>query len=221
MKKMRLAAAALLLGCVAPGAMADDNGEGLASAFRFGIKAGVNINELKLNKEAFSSENRSGFTGGVTMQFVAPIINLGCDASVMYTHRGSRISFAGVTLGSEAPVGSQQYDLDANYIEIPVNFRWNLGLPGLEELVCPYLATGPDFSVCISKKGLSEVWERKQFDTSWTFGAGVRLVNRVELGAYYGYGISTVVSGNSSLFPSYDDLDARRDFWTVTAALLF
>lgn len=222
MRIFRLAATVIAfvfisLACRAEGDVVED----LVRPFRFGIKAGVNVNELKIDKEAFSSENRSGFTGGVTVQFVAPIVNVGCDASVMYTHRGSRINFLGTDAAANTPAGAQ-YDLSANYIEIPINLRWNLGLPGLESLVCPYLTTGPDFSVCITKKDMAEVWQRKQFDTSWTFGGGVKLVDRVEIGAYYGYGISTVVSGEKSLFPSYEEaLDLKRSFWTVTAALLF
>ena len=60
------------------------------SPFRFGVKAGMNINEMKFNEDAFSSKNRSGFTGGVMVQFVAPVINIGFDASLMYI--GRRVS---------------------------------------------------------------------------------------------------------------------------------
>ena len=55
--------------------------------FRFGVKAGVAINELKFNESAFNSGNRAGFTGGVMAEFTVPVIGVGCDASVMYARR--------------------------------------------------------------------------------------------------------------------------------------
>ena len=56
-----------------------------AGPIKFGVKAGISVNDLKFNEELVSSNNRTGFTGGFTAQFVAPIIGIGCDLSAMYT----------------------------------------------------------------------------------------------------------------------------------------
>lgn len=179
--------------------------------FRFGVKAGVAINDLKFNEEAFSTSNRAGFTGGVTMQFVAPIINIGCDASVMYTHRQNRIN---TTLDDTPNITT-----NADYIEIPINFRWNIGLPIIGKFVSPYLATGPDFSFLMSKKNMKNAWNNKTFDFAWNFGFGLRLVDRVEIGAAYGLGITNATKSDALYGGNLTD--GKNRVWTVTAAYLF
>ena len=188
-----------------------------ASPLRFGLKAGVTINEMKFNESAFSSANRSGFTGGAMLQFIAPIINLGFDASVMYTHRSSRVYF-------DAPAGGDVDDATLNvsrdYIEIPVNFRYNLGLPVIGQFVTPFLTTGPDFSFLISNQNVKNAWNNKKFDVAWNFGFGVKIVDKVELAASYGLGLKDSASGDSSLYGA-NPVDGKNRFWTVTAAWLF
>ena len=167
--------------------------------FRFGVKAGVAINELKFNEDAFSASNRAGFTGGITAQFVAPIINIGVDGSVMYVHRQNRTN--------------------ADYIEVPINFRWNIGLPLVGKFITPYLATGPDFSFLLSKKNMKNAWENKTFDFAWNFGFGIRLVDRVEIGATYGLGITNATKSDALYGGNLTD--GKNRVWTVTAAYLF
>ena len=62
---------------------------------RFGVKGGVTINELKWDKEIFSSDNRMGFTGGLMLEIGMPIVGLGIDASVLYTHRENELYLEG------------------------------------------------------------------------------------------------------------------------------
>ena len=179
--------------------------------FRFGVKAGVAINDLKFNEDAFSTSNRAGFTGGVTAQFVAPIINIGVDASVMYTHRQNRIN-------TELE-GIPNITTNADFIEVPINFRWNIGLPLIGKFVSPYLATGPNFSFLMSNKNMKNAWNNKTFDFAWNFGFGLRLVDRVELGAAYGLGITNATKSDA-LYGS-NLADGKNRVWTVTAAYLF
>ena len=114
MKKIKAALVSAIMLCAA--LVAGVQSASAGSPLRFGVKAGVNVNEMKFNESAFDASNRSGFTGGVTLQFVAPILNIGVDASVMYTHRQNRIYFTedGETEGITS---------NSDYIEIPVNFR--------------------------------------------------------------------------------------------------
>ena len=175
---------------------------------------GVAINELKFNENAFSSSNRAGFTGGVMLQFIAPIINIGCDASVMYTHRQNRINF---TEEGEATSGMT---VNSDYIEVPINFRWNIGLPIVGKFVTPFLTTGPDFSFLVSNKNVKDAWNKKTFDFAWNFGFGLKLVDRVELAAAYGLGITSNASSDSALYGK-NIVDGKNRVWTVTAAYLF
>jgi len=215
MKKIKILCFALVagVGLFFGGVKAD-----AASPLRFGVKAGVTINEMKFNEDAFSSANRSGFTGGLMMQFIAPVINLGFDASVMYTHRSSR-----VYSDAEGQADGENFsalNVSRDYIEVPINFRYNLGLPVIGKFVTPFLTTGPDFSFLISNKNVKNAWNNKSFDFAWNFGFGVKIVNRVELAASYGLGLKDSASGDAALYGK-NPVDGKNRFWNVTAAWLF
>ncbi len=140
-----------------------------AGPIKFGVKAGISVNDLKFNEELVSSNNRTGFTGGFTAQFVAPIIGIGCDLSAMYTHRSNRISGGEDVNGN--PVGSMNVNRD--YIELPLNLRWEMNVIGISNIICPFLTTGPDFSFLLSKQNVKDAWNQKKFDVAWNFGFGV------------------------------------------------
>lgn len=186
-----------------------------AGPLRFGVKAGVAVNSLKLSESTFSADNRAGFTGGLTCQFVAPIINIGVDASVMYVRRAS----SDVYTYEDGSV--DKFNLSNHYIDIPINFRYNLGLPGIGKIITPYIFTGPDFSFLLSKKNVKEVWNNRKFDVAWNFGLGVKLVNHVEIGASYGLGITKSGSIEGDALYGNNLLNGKNRCWTITAAYLF
>ena len=211
MKKIKAALVSAIMLCAA--LVAGVQSASAGSPLRFGVKAGVNVNEMKFNESAFDASNRSGFTGGVTLQFVAPILNIGVDAAVMYTHRQNRIYFTedGETEGITS---------NSDYIEIPVNFRWNISVPLISKVVTPYLFTGPDFSFLMSNKNVKNAWNNRTFDLGWNFGLGLRFVDHLEIGASYGLGITNSASADNALYGK-NLADGKNRFWTITAAWLF
>lgn len=211
MKKIKAALVSAIILCAA--LVAGVQSASAGGPLRFGVKAGVNVNEMKFNESAFDASNRSGFTGGVTLQFVAPILNIGVDASVMYTHRQNRIYFTedGETEGITS---------NSDYIEIPVNFRWNISVPLISKVVTPYLFTGPDFSFLMSNKNVKNAWNNRTFDLGWNFGLGLRFVDHLEIGASYGLGITNSASADNALYGK-NLADGKNRFWTITAAWLF
>lgn len=211
MKKIKAALVSAIMLCAA--LVAGVQSASAGGPLRFGVKAGVNVNEMKFNESAFDASSRSGFTGGVTLQFVAPILNIGVDASVMYTHRQNRIYFTedGETEGITS---------NSDYIEIPVNFRWNISVPLISKVVTPYLFTGPDFSFLMSNKNVKNAWNNRTFDLGWNFGLGLRFVDHLEIGASYGLGITNSASADNALYGK-NLADGKNRFWTITAAWLF
>lgn len=63
----------------------------VAAQVHFGPKVGVAIDKLSFDKNVFSSDNRAGFTGGLTLEVMLPVANLGFDISAMYVHRSSDV----------------------------------------------------------------------------------------------------------------------------------
>lgn len=173
-----------------------------SAQFRFGPRVGVNISELHFNKSAFDTDNRAGFTAGLMTEFTVPIIGVGFDASVMYVRRNTRWM-------EENQVAKAHRD----YIDVPINLKWNIGLPLISHFVQPYLATGPAFSFLTSKKGFEGV-KNKDVDMSWNFGLGVTLLKHLQIGGAYGLGITKATEFGGGV-------TGRNRYWTITAAYLF
>ncbi len=166
---------------------------------RFGLKAGINVNSLRLNSpsQTFSTDNRTGFTGGVTTEITIPFIGLCLDVSLMYTHMG-------------ANEGDSH-----NFFEIPVNLKYKLNIPIIARILRPYLFTGPDFAF---KLGSGDENYTKTFQCAWNLGLGVELLSHLQIGASYGFGMNNVL--NQTRFGTGNE-KVRNNYWTITAAYFF
>ena len=168
--------------------------------FRFGIKAGVDVNSLHFDKSTFDSGNQAGFTGGLMAEFTVPVIGIGGDVSAMYTHRSVE--------GQTSP----------DYINIPINLKWKINIPLVNKIIRPYIATGPSFAFLINKSKVPEGFKNQ--DIAWNFGFGVELVKHLQMGASYGLGLNNsaikLLEGGSNA-----DIYGKSRVWTVTAAYLF
>lgn len=189
--------------------------------FRIGPRVGVDINEMRLNKSAFDTDNRAGFTGGVQAEFTIPVINLGFDLSVMYVHRVSDTTLKTGNADAEDALLSANGRLkNRDYIELPLNFKYKIGLPVVGKVFTPYVFTGPSVSFLCSKKAINNAYENKSVDVAWNFGLGVQLFTHLQVSASYGLGMNKTVKYISN------DIDAtpisgKNNYWTVTAAWLF
>lgn len=117
---------------------------------KFGVKAGVVVNDLKFDKDIIATDNRAGLTGGLMMEVNLPILNLGVDASVMYVRRSSEVSYMIANTDGTETLATDKINND--YIEVPVNLKYKFALPGVGKIVAPYLFTGPSFAFLTSKR---------------------------------------------------------------------
>lgn len=172
--------------------------------FRFGIKAGVDINSLNFSdiKQNFSTDNRAGFTGGIMTEFLIPGVGLGFDASLMYTSRATKILEISKT---------------NSYIELPINLKYKLSLPAISSIVSPYVFTGPSFAFLVSKQDAEAAWKNKKVDVTWNIGLGLELFRHLQVGAGYGFGINKAVEWLGVEEAS----TGKTRCWTITAAWLF
>ncbi|MDE7376634.1 MAG: porin family protein [Muribaculaceae bacterium] len=185
--------------------------------FRFGIKAGVNISSLSVSNlgDNFSSDNRTGFTGGLMTEFTVPIIGIGMDASLMYVHRTDNIQQGTTVAGISLP------STKGDYLEVPINLKYKLGLPIVGKIITPYIYTGPAFAFRCSSKAINAAWEKKAVDVAWNVGIGLQLVNHLQIGAGYGFGMNNTLKfvGNPGDFQA--GKTGKNNSWTITAAYLF
>ena len=180
--------------------------------FKIGPRIGVNVNSLHFDKETFQAENRTGFTGGVQAELMIPVVNLGIDASVMYVKRSS----AWGDFHTES--------VHSEYIEIPINLKYKLGLPIVGSFLKPYVFTGPSFAFLTSKKIVSDVIHNKKNSTAWNLGFGLELINHLQIGASYSIGLSKSVEVDEPLdggSRAHESVYGKNRYWTITAAWLF
>ena len=154
-----------------------------SAQFKFGLKAGMNVNSLKFDRGIFDSDNKAGFTGGAMIEFTVPVVGIGMDASVMYVRRTANVT--------ENATGYEFNETQKrDYIDIPVNLKYKLNVPAINKIVRPFVTTGPAFAFLVSKKDFNNFVKNKSCDISWNFGFGVELVQHLQIGASYGIGLT-------------------------------
>lgn len=179
-----------------------------SAQLRFGLKAGVAINSLHFNENAFSADNQAGFTGGAMLEFTAPVVGIGMDLSLMYVRRNA-----------EFMQRNEIYRENRDYIDIPLNLKWKMNLPLVNKIVRPMLFTGPSFSFLTTRRSAEEAWRNRKFDTAWNFGFGAELFSHVQVAASYGLGLTKTLKSIGVTGTS--NIEGHNRYWTVTAAYLF
>lgn len=192
-------------------------GMGAANAqLRFGVKAGLNLNSLSHLEKGYKDADKCGFTAGLMTEFQVPVIGICLDLSAMYTH-----------MSSEIKDKDANYDLAKNFLEIPINLKYKIGLPVVSNIVTPFIFTGPSFAIRLDKNkkditNLSHFINTKGVQTVWNVGIGVELIRHLQVQAGYGFGINNIakkVADQTSINTNFTKL--RNNYWTITAAWLF
>jgi len=180
--------------------------------FKIGPRVGFNANSLHMSKDIFDSDNRMGINAGLQAEFMIPMLGFGFDASVMYVHRSSKTY--------ETDDAADKTKVSSDYIEIPINLKYKIGLPGIGKIITPYVFTGPSFAFRTSKSAINEFLKSKKSDIAWNFGFGVQLIDHLQIGASYGLGLTKAYEVIDDDHQSAG-IDGKNRYWTVTAAWLF
>lgn len=187
-----------------------------SAQFRFGLKAGVAVNTLSFNTDLFQSSNRAGFTGGAIIEYNIPVVNLGIDASVLYVNRA-----VNVTGETEAGVIVSE-NKNRSYIDIPINLKWKIDLPIVGRWILPFVTTGPDFSILLTKDSFTaenlQNFSSKSVDFAWNIGVGLELFKHIQIAANYGFPVGEQITGHIN---NHEALYSNNQCWTITATYLF
>lgn len=183
------------------------------AGFKIGPRIGLNVNNLTMNSKLFDAANQCGFTGGVQAEYMLPMINLGVDLSLMYTYMDTKVELD----KTDKRVG----DFGKNFIDIPLNIKYKIGLPVVGKVFAPYVFTGP--AVSFRLDGEDSVFKSAKSQWVWNFGLGLEFVQHLQIGASYGVGMNNVAKHIDVAGISFDTkkMKAHNNYWTVTAAWLF
>lgn len=200
MKKLtsRIAAIALLL-CATTLTAA-------ASPFEIGILAGMNVNKVSVSNfgDNFSSDNRHGFSGGITAKFVMPLFNFGVDLSALYQDRTMEIN-------------NEKFHY--NYLAIPLHARYDIPMPGISNVIYPTLFTGPNFAIRLGS-GYEKEYKANKYNVGWDFGLGLTFFKHLQISASYTLGISSKALSYVGI-DNNNDLKGKTNGWAFTAAYYF
>lgn len=193
--------------------------------FKIGPRIGLNVNKLSLDSKMLDGSNRCGFTGGVQAEYMMPdlisIIGLGFNLSLMYTNMDYSVEYT----GTDPNIGTLSKDtkFGKHFLEIPLNVKFNIGIPVLKKLFSPYVFTGPSVAFRLDKDE-SKLFSTKTSQWVWNVGLGLEFINKLQIGASYGFGMNNIMDGVE--LPVIGEVNAEKlkastNYWTVTAAWLF
>nr|WP_325288177.1 porin family protein [uncultured Bacteroides sp.] len=163
-----------------------------AQLIKWGVKGGLNLSKLDL-KDGPSSDNTTGFFIGPMAEITIPVVGLGVDAAVMYSQRG-------------------EDEWKQQGVEIPVNLKYTIGLGSMLGV---YVAAGPDFYFNFKDVDI-ENWDAKKAQVGLNIGAGVKLIQHLQVGVNY-----QIPLGNSFSWENIKDADYKTKTWQVSVAYIF
>ncbi len=183
---------------------------------KFGLKGGYNITDMSISSDVVKKSNQTGFFVGPTAKFTLPIVGLGIDAAILYDQREAKM---------ENKINAETSTVSEKNINIPINVRYSVGVGSLASV---YLAAGPQFGFNVGGKNYNwddgTNYELKKSNFSVNLGAGVSLINHIEIGCTYNIacgktGELTVKNAASAAENSVKN--NRTNAWQVYAAYYF
>ena len=188
---------------------------------KFGVKGGLNLASASLSDAWDAKGNADNYTGffiGPMVDITIPIIGLGVDGALMYSQKGTKISFD--------DLGSTTFKQQG--IEIPVNLKYSIGLGSSASI---YFAAGPSFFFNMnSDDDLTFDSETGSLDydkseVSLNLGAGVKLLRHLQLGVNYNMGLTdsakAKIDSPSSAWDAINGESYKSKMWQVSVAYLF
>ena len=182
----------------------------VVAQFKFGLKGGLNITEMSLSSNIAKSSNHSGWFIGPTVKITVPIIGFGIDASALYDQRDTKIEGISCTQKN---------------LNVPINLRYTVGMSSLASI---YFAAGPQFGFNLGHKWYDissqdvNDYELKKSNFSVNVGAGIMLLNHLEIGA--NYNLVCGKTGDVSIENTVDQIikkSNRTNAWQISATYYF
>lgn len=182
---------------------------------KLGVKGGLNLSSVSLSGQLvdnLSSKNQTGFFIGPMLDIHVPIIGLGVDAALLFNQVGVNLK------GNNVDETVKEKSL-----QIPLNVKYSIGLGSLAGV---YFAAGPQFGFNIDNKKASEVLDEatdgdffKSSVVSANIGAGLKLVNHLQLGINYNFPFGKNAKATDSNGNKSGSVKAKT--WQVSVAYIF
>jgi len=188
---------------------------------KFGIKGGANLSKgdfstTKQSVGSLKANNFSGFFIGPMAQINIPIIGLGLDGALFYSHNGTKYTY---TTSTTTTNGTN----NQNAIEIPIDLRYSLGLGSLLGI---FFTAGPSFTFNIGNKDgftdiannvVSSKWKNQE--VAINLGGGIKMMKHLEIGLNYKMPLTQSATINSTTL--LDNGSYKNKTWQLSGAYIF
>lgn len=183
-----------------------------AQNVKFGVKGGLDIQNMKFDESVFNTENKMGWFVGPTLQVSLPIGGLGVDIAGLYDQKETEVN--GVSIKQKS-------------ILVPINARLKLGIGSTAGI---YVAAGPQFAFNVGddefkwdKDNVENTFQLKKSAFSVNLGAGIYFSKHLEIG--FAYNIAMGSTADASWGTATDAVfkkdDTKPKSWQISAAYYF
>ena len=144
---------------------------GLSAQAHFGIKGGLNFDNMKVKEVQLKDNNSTGWHAGVLFNVKLPL-GFALQPEVLYSERKVDLW--------------QDHHVKFKYIEVPVNVQWGLDLI----LLRPFVMASPYFSYLLKVGDTKNQWDgAKNVDYGLGLGVGIDIWKLQVTGKYdWGFG---------------------------------
>ena len=175
---------------------------------KFGLKGGLNLTNMRFDKDVVSKSNQAGFFIGPTVKFTLPVVGLGIDAAALYDQRKSEVN---------------DLDVKQKSIQIPINVRYDFGLGSIAGI---YFFAGPQFGFNVGDKSIDAIlseWTFKSANLSANVGLGLLLLKHLQISANYNFALGKTGEFETLLTSAsmYVKNDFKMNAWQLSLAYYF
>lgn len=183
------------------------------SQVKWGPKVGVLSTDLSVDNDLFSTKNGTGFTAGLTVEAMLPVAGLGIDGSIMYGRYAADFAY-----------DDECQSIDRDYLDIPINLKWKIGVSAIGRFVTPYIFTGPSLSFLCSKKYMFyNLVKCSAVRANWNVGVGVEAFKHVQVAFTYGIALNKTLENIVDQYEGvrFPQFEGKENYWAIRAAYLF
>lgn len=120
---------------------------------KLGVKGGLNVSNLKLDDDMWTADNKAGFFIGPMVKVTVPVTGLSFDVAALYDQKEAKMHWADDVVGGDL---SQTTTIKQQYIDIPVNVRYGVGLGSLANVFVLQVHSGASMLATRTSSGMPE-----------------------------------------------------------------
>lgn len=185
---------------------------------KFGVKAGVNLSQMSMDKDVFNTSNRAGFFMGPTLKVGLPVLGLGLDMSALYNRQEAKVE--GINNKVNTVLKQQQ-------LIVPVNVKYGIGVGSIANV---FVFAGPQiaFNIGDKVKRISEFqdqaaqWTLQSSNFSVNAGLGMTVATHFQVTANYNVGVGKTGDITwKGVKESVENHKTQANSWRVGVAYFF